>query len=172
MAVNVSGHQFRRTDFVESVLQTLSQSKVDPFKIKLEITESILLEDLEDAIAKMSALKAKGVRFSLDDFGTGYSSLSYLKRLPLDQLKIDKSFAQDAANDADDAFIARTIIDLGQGLGLEVIAEGVETERQRSVLARHGCNAYQGYLFSKPLPAYEIDQFLLNARTSGMRKRN
>jgi EAL domain-containing protein (putative c-di-GMP-specific phosphodiesterase class I) len=115
---------------------------------------------VEDTIAKMTVLKTKGVGFSLDDFGTGYSSLYYLKRLPLDQLKIDQSFVRDVLTDPNDATIARTIVALGQSLGLEVIAEGVETEAQREFLAHHNCHAYQGYLFSRPLPAEKFHQFM------------
>ena len=152
LAVNISARQFRHPDFVEQVLAVLDRSGADPRKLKLELTESLLLEDVEDIIAKMSALKARGVGFSLDDFGTGYSSLSYLKRLPLDQLKIDQSFVRDVLTDQNDAAIARTVVALGQSLGLAVIAEGVETEQQRAFLAAHGCHAYQGYLFSRPVP--------------------
>ena len=156
LAVNVSAHQFRQRDFVEQVVSVLERTASDPGKLKLELTESLLLDDIEDVVAKMNALKARGVCFSLDDFGTGYSSLSYLKRLPLDQLKIDQSFVRDVMVDPNDAAIARTIVGLAHSLGLGVIAEGVETEEQLLFLASHGCHAYQGYLFSRPLP---IDAF-------------
>jgi EAL domain-containing protein (putative c-di-GMP-specific phosphodiesterase class I) len=126
----------------------------------LELTESLLVEDVEDIIAKMSALKAKGVGFSLDDFGTGYSSLSYLKRMPLDQLKIDQGFVRDILTDPNDAAIAKMVIALAETMGLAVIAEGVEIEAQRDFLARHGCHAYQGYLFSRPLPLDEFEAFV------------
>jgi diguanylate cyclase (GGDEF)-like protein/PAS domain S-box-containing protein len=152
LAVNVSAHQFRQTGFVEEVLTTLEQSGATPGKLKLELTESLLLDDVDDIIAKMSRLKCKGVCFSLDDFGTGYSSLSYLKRLPLDQLKIDQSFVRDVLSNPDDAAIARTIVALAHSLGMEVIAEGVETEAQHAFLFENGCFAYQGYLFSRPVP--------------------
>jgi len=156
IAVNVSARQFRHPEFVDQALAVIKQTGADPRRLKLELTESVLVENLEDTIAKMSTLKAHGVGFSLDDFGTGYSSLSYLKRLPLDQLKIDQSFVRDVLTDANDAAIARTIVALGQTLGLEVIAEGVETEDQRDFLAEFGCHAYQGNLFSRPLPAEQL----------------
>ena len=161
LAVNVSARQFRQLDFVDRLLTLFDQTGANPQKLKLELTESLLLDNVEDTIAKMSALKAKGVGFALDDFGTGYSSLSYLKRLPLDQLKIDKSFVRDVLTDSNDAAIACTIIALAHSLGLAVIAEGVETEDQRQFLASHACHAYQGYLFSKPLPLDQFESFLL-----------
>ena len=144
MAVNVSARQFHNEQFVDQLLHTLERSGADPTLLKLEITESLLLDDVEATIVKMRALKAKGVCFSLDDFGTGYSSLSYLKRLPLDQVKIDKSFVRDVLTDANDATIARTIVVLAQSLGLSVIAEGVETEGQRGFLSRNDCH-HVGY---------------------------
>ncbi|MBC7454536.1 MAG: EAL domain-containing protein [Massilia sp.] len=156
LAVNVSARQLRQGDFVEQVVELLARSGANPSRLKLEITESMLLDNVEQVIAKMGALKALGVGFSLDDFGTGYSSLSYLKRLPLDQLKIDQSFVRDVLTDANDAAIVRTIVALAHSLGLAVIAEGVETAPQRDFLAAHGCHAYQGYLFSQPVP---LDQF-------------
>ncbi|MCF8197484.1 MAG: EAL domain-containing protein [Sulfuritalea sp.] len=159
VAVNVSAHQFRQTDFVDEVSAILKSTGANPQRLKLELTESLLVSNVEDVIEKMFALKAKGVGFSLDDFGTGYSSLSYLKRLPLDQLKIDQSFVRDVLTDPNDASIARTIIALAQNLGLGVIAEGVETEAQRTFLANSGCHAYQGYLFSRPLPLEEFEAF-------------
>ena len=128
--------------------------------LKLELTESLLVENVEGVIAKMNALKAKGVGFALDDFGTGYSSLSYLKRLPLDQLKIDQGFVKDILTDTNDAAIAKMVVALAESLGLAVIAEGVEIEAQRAFLARQGCHAYQGYLFSRPLPLHEFEQFV------------
>jgi len=160
LAVNVSVHQFRQTDFVACVLGALDAAGADPRRLKLEITESMLAQDLEDIIDKMVALKAQGVGFALDDFGTGYSSLSYLKRLPLDQLKIDQSFVRDVLTDPNDAAIARTIVALGQSLGLSVIAEGVETWGQRAFLASHGCTHCQGYLISRPLPADRFEAYL------------
>ncbi|MEO6118552.1 MAG: EAL domain-containing protein, partial [Methylotenera sp.] len=163
LSVNVSMYQFRQPDFVQQVLDTLEQTGADPFRLKLELTESLLVENVEDIIIKMVNLKAKGVSFSLDDFGTGYSSLSNLKRLPLDQLKIDQSFVRDVMTDPNDASIACTIVALAQNLGLEVIAEGVETEDQYEFLFQNGCYLYQGYLFSKPLPIDQFEEFLRKA---------
>ncbi|MCX7277869.1 MAG: EAL domain-containing protein [Burkholderiales bacterium] len=163
MAVNVSARQFHHPDFVEQTIQTVLASGVDARLLKLELTESLLVNDLDLTIAKMTALQALGLGFSLDDFGTGYSSLSYLKRLPLGQLKIDQSFVRDIAEDVNDASIVRTIIALGQSLGLAVIAEGVETTAQRDFLALHGCAAYQGYLFSRPLPIDSLDKLLASS---------
>jgi diguanylate cyclase (GGDEF)-like protein/PAS domain S-box-containing protein len=160
LSVNVSARQFRQADFVESVRAALQCSGVDPAKLKLELTESLVLDNVESVISKMHALKALGVRFSMDDFGTGYSSLSYLKRLPLDQLKIDQSFVRDIVTDAGDAVIVKTIIGMAHNLGLEVIAEGVETEAQRSLLLSYDCRMFQGYLFSKPLPLAEFEALL------------
>ncbi len=157
IAVNVSARQFHHINFVEQVLRILERSGANPQRLKLELTESLLVDDVELVIATMAALKAKGVGFSLDDFGTGYSSLSYLKRLPLDQLKIDQSFVQDVLTDPDDAAIACTVVALAHNLGLTVIAEGVETRAQRDFLSRNGCHAYQGYYFSVPLPVEKFE---------------
>ena len=159
MSVNVSARQFHHRDFVQQVIDTLVRSGANPARLKLELTESLLLIDAEDVIEKMTALKNYGVGFSLDDFGTGYSSLSYLKRLPLDQLKIDRSFVNDVLTDPNDAVIVRTIVALGQSLGLSVLAEGVETEGQRDFLTRHDCRAHQGYLFSRPIPIHQFDDW-------------
>ncbi|WP_291991727.1 bifunctional diguanylate cyclase/phosphodiesterase [Candidatus Accumulibacter sp. ACC003] len=160
VSVNVSARQFRQPNFVDQVLAALVSSGAQARNLKLELTESMLLDNIQEMIGTMSALKHCGVGFSLDDFGTGYSSLSYLKRLPLDQLKIDQSFVRDLLTDANDEVIARTIIALASTLGLAVIAEGVETVEQRDALAAQGCHAYQGYLFSRPLPVDEFDVFL------------
>ena len=157
LAVNVSASQFAQGSFVDNVSRALATAGANPKLLKLELTESILVHDIEDVIVKMSALKAMGVGFSLDDFGTGYSSLSYLKRLPLDQLKIDQSFVRDVLTDPSDAVIARTILALGHSLGLTVIAEGVETEGQHAFLVEAGCNAFQGYYFGRPVPADRLD---------------
>ncbi|MBC7918947.1 MAG: PAS domain S-box protein, partial [Rhodoferax sp.] len=153
LAVNVSASQFAQASFVANVADALKHSGADPNRLKLELTESLLVHDVEDVIVKMTALKNIGVGFSLDDFGTGYSSLSYLKRLPLDQLKIDQSFVRDVLTEPSDAVIARTIVALGHSLGLTVIAEGVETEGQRDFLAEMGCDAFQGYYFGRPAAA-------------------
>jgi diguanylate cyclase (GGDEF)-like protein/PAS domain S-box-containing protein len=160
IAVNVSAHQLAQPEFVEQVLTTLANSNANPRCLKLELTESALLANVEDVIKKMQTLKNAGVRLALDDFGTGYSSLSYLKRLPLDQLKIDQSFVQNILSDANDASIAKTIIALGQNLGMDVIAEGVETAAQRDFLAQAGCLAYQGYFFSRPVPLESFEQLI------------
>jgi diguanylate cyclase (GGDEF)-like protein len=160
VAVNVSALQMALPDFVELVLAVLERTGARPDRLKLELTEGLMLKNAEQAITKMTALRARNVTFSLDDFGTGYSSLSYLKRLPLDQLKIDQSFVSDLLVDPNDAAIARTVIALGDSLGLAVIAEGVETEAQRELLAQHGCLAYQGYLFSRPLSADAFEAFV------------
>lgn len=159
IAVNVSSRQFHQTDFVEQVMNALAATNANPRRLKLELTESLLISNVDDVIAKMTALKTRGVAFALDDFGTGYSSLAYLKRLPLDELKIDQSFVRDTLTDANDAAIVITIIALADSLGLDVIAEGVETEAQRAFLAQHGCGSYQGYLFSRPLPIAAFEQY-------------
>ena len=166
LAVNVSAYQFREADFVARVMAVVRRHDPPPDHLKLELTESMLVRDLDDIVAKMSALKAQGVGFSLDDFGTGFSSLSYLKRLPLDQLKIDQSFVRDVLTDPNDAAIARTVISLGQTLGLDVIAEGVETEGQRQFLSDNGCHAFQGYLFSRPLPQTAFEAFVAGTPTT------
>jgi len=151
LAVNVSAHQFRQKDFVHQTLSILNKTGANPYRLKLELTESLLVSEVEGVIEKMFELKANGISFALDDFGTGYSSLAYLKRLPLDQLKIDQSFVRDVLNDPNDAVIVKTIIGLGKSLGLGVIAEGVESALQKEFLLEAGCHAFQGYFFSKPL---------------------
>ena len=161
IAVNVSAHQLHHRDFVDQVLAMLDHTGANPQRLKLELTESLLVADVEGVIAKMTALRAKGVGFSLDDFGTGYSSLSYLKRLPLDQLKIDQGFVKNILTDSNDAAIAKMVVALAESLGLAVIAEGVEIKEQSDFLARQGCHAYQGYLFGRPLPLAEFEEFAL-----------
>ncbi|MEG2768345.1 MAG: EAL domain-containing protein, partial [Comamonas sp.] len=157
MSVNVSPRQFYQPNFVEQVQQALQVTGAKPSLLELELTEGMLLTDVEDTIQKMVQLKGIGVMFSLDDFGTGYSSLSYLKRLPLDKLKIDQSFVREVVTSTNDAAIARSIIALGNSLGLQVIAEGVETEAQRVFLAKNGCSYWQGFYFSRPQPAAEFE---------------
>ena len=156
MAVNVSSRQFRTAGFVHDVATVLAITQAPAHLLKLELTESVLVEDMDTTIATMMALRDHGVGFSLDDFGTGYSSLSYLKRMPLNQLKIDQSFVRDLLTDPSDAVIVKTIIVLGQSLGLDVIAEGVETVEQHAALLLAGCPAFQGYLFSRPIPADQL----------------
>ncbi len=160
LSVNVSAKQFRQPDFVNQVQAAVRRHAIDPKLLKLELTESMLLENIEDTIATMSTLKGVGVQFSLDDFGTGYSSLQYLKRLPLNQLKIDQSFVRDIATDNSDKAIVRTVIAMARGLNLDVIAEGVETEEQRQFLLDEGCEHFQGYLFSKPVPIEQFEALL------------
>ena len=160
LAVNISAKQFHLSTFVEEVLALVDHFGIDPAKLKLEITESMLLDDVDDTIANMTVLKARGISFSMDDFGTGYSSLQYLKRLPLDQLKIDQSFVHDIATDDSDKTIVRTIIAMAQGLNLNVIAEGVETAVQRQLLIDRGCTTFQGYLLGRPIPIEEFEQLL------------
>ncbi|MBI5889143.1 MAG: EAL domain-containing protein [Nitrosomonadales bacterium] len=163
LAVNVSAKQFRQPDFVSQVQRILVESGAKPSHLKLELTESTVLENVEDTIAKMRELKLLGASFSMDDFGTGYSSLQYLKRLPLDQIKIDRSFVRDITSDPNDAAIVQTIIAMTDALGLNVIAEGVETEAQRAFLDRHGCHVFQGYLFGKPIPLKEFEALMHQA---------
>ena len=159
IAVNVSAMQFHQTHFVSQVMTELKRSSANPLRLKLELTESVLIYDMDDVNEKMTTLKACGIGFSIDDFGTGYSSLSYLKRLPLDQLKIDQSFVKDIFTNPDDGAIARMIIALSQSMGLEVIAEGVENNAQLDCLTDLGCHVYQGYLFSQPLSLKEFEIF-------------
>jgi diguanylate cyclase (GGDEF)-like protein/PAS domain S-box-containing protein len=158
IAINVSALQMRQKNFVEQVRTIIEETGANPRRLKIELTESTLVSNVDDVIAKMEKLKTIGIGFSLDDFGTGYSSLSYLKRLPLDQLKIDRSFVKDVLVDPNDAAIAQMIIALSKSLGLSVIAEGVETEEQYAFLARHGELNYQGYLFGRPLPPEDFER--------------
>jgi EAL domain-containing protein (putative c-di-GMP-specific phosphodiesterase class I) len=160
ISVNISARQFRQPDFVERVLTALERTGANPDRLTLELTESVLVDNAEDVIATMNQLKACGLRFSLDDFGTGYSSLSYLKRLPLDQLKIDRAFVRDILSDDSSAAIAQAIISLGRVMGLSVVAEGVETEEQRELLDHLGCHSFQGFLFGRPLPAEGFEQMM------------
>ncbi len=164
IAVNVSARQFHQTDFLEQVLAVLARTGARPERLKLELTESMLVADMAQVIEKMHALKAHGIGFSLDDFGTGFSSLSYLKLLPLDQLKIDQAFVRDVLNNPSDAAIVKVIIGLAQALDLAVIAEGVETQQQRDFLASVGCTACQGYFFSRPLALAGFEAFARQQR--------
>lgn len=160
IAVNISPQQFRQHDFVDQVIGVIRRVGINPQRLKLELTESSLIHDMDQMVDRMSALRCAGIGFSLDDFGTGFSSLSYLKRLPLDQLKIDKSFVRDVLTDPNDASIAKAIIMLAGSLELGVLAEGVETKAQLDFLIESGCHAYQGYLFSKPLPIEDFEELV------------
>lgn len=166
LSINVSARQFHQEDFVAQVLDLIGSTGADPAHIKLELTESLLLQDVDGVIATMRALKVHGVGFSLDDFGTGYSSLSYLKRLPLDQIKIDQGFVHDVMLDPKDAAIAHTIIALANMLGLGVIAEGVETPEHHRFLLEHGCRAFQGYLFGRPEPLEDFERRVLDGSST------
>ena len=152
IAVNVSALQFRQADFADRIERALAATDASPDWLTLEMTESILLEDLDDTVAKIQRLKAQGVRFSIDDFGTGYSSLAYLKRLPVDEIKIDRSFVRDVIDDANDAALVQTILTMSQHMGLEVVAEGVETREAWRFLIDNNCQTFQGYFFGRPCP--------------------
>ena len=158
LAINVSSRQLAQVNFVDEVKEIITQTGVNPHFLKLEITESMVVNNVDDAIEKMHALKKLGISFSMDDFGTGYSSLSYLQKLPLDQLKIDQSFVRNLSFDGSDSAIVKTIINLGENLSLNIIAEGVETEMQCDYLSNFGCLVFQGYLFARPLPLIEFNQ--------------
>ncbi len=160
ISINVSAKQLSQPDFVKQIQKALKDYDVPPNRLKLELTEGLLLENINETIVTMIALETIGVMFSIDDFGTGYSSLQYLKMLPLNQLKIDQSFVRDIVHDASDKSIVRTIIAMAKSLSFEVIAEGVETEDQRALLFNKGCKQYQGYLFGKPVPINEFDEKL------------
>ena len=162
--MNVSAHQFGQANVVEQVQTTAARTGAKPQMLKVELPESMLAHDIEDIILKMHALKEIGVGTSLDDFGTGYSSLSYLKRLPLDQLKIDQSFVRDVMANGNDASIAKTIINLGKDLHFTVIAEGVESAGQRVFLMTNDCHRFQSYLFSKPISAAQFQQFVTQSQ--------
>jgi diguanylate cyclase (GGDEF)-like protein len=158
LSVNISARQFHDAQFVAQTLAVIEETGIDPHRLKLELTESLLIQNLDGIVDKMRALMRHGVRFALDDFGTGYSSLSYLKRLPLEQLKIDRSFVRDIFTDGDDVAIVRAIVTLGQSLGMQVIAEGVEEERQWRFLESIGCETFQGYFFGRPAPIAEFEE--------------
>ena len=170
LSVNVSARQFRQPDFVDMVHRQLQSTGVDPARLKLELTESLVLHNLEDTVRKMRELNALGVEFSMDDFGTGYSSLSHLSKLPIRQLKIDRSFVRNLQNSRNDAVIVQTIIGMASNLGVAVIAEGVESEGQRQALERFGCLAYQGFLYGRPMPLAEFERCVVHlgaARSPG-----
>jgi EAL domain-containing protein (putative c-di-GMP-specific phosphodiesterase class I) len=160
LAVNVSARQFRDPEFVPIVLRILHETGVNPQRLKLELTESMLIEGVDLVISKMKLLKAHGLGFALDDFGTGYSSLAYLKQLPFDQIKIDQSFVRDVLDDPNDAAIARMVIVLAETLGLKVIAEGVETQAHCALLMELGCKGFQGFYFSHPVSASAMEQVM------------
>lgn len=160
VAINISPIQFQQPDFVDHIMRRILEHQVSPKSIMVEITEGVIIDNPESVIEKILELKKIGIRVSIDDFGTGYSSLTYLKRLPLDELKIDRSFVQEIESDRSDAVITETIIAMAHNFGYEVIAEGVETEQQRDILMEKGCHFFQGYLFSRPLPPEEIPDFL------------
>lgn len=161
LSINISARQFRQSDFVDGVRAALTIAGTDPNKIHLELTESLFVEDIDEIVTKMTALRSDGLDISLDDFGTGYSSLTYLRRLPLGQLKIDRSFVQDMLLDTRGRTIVKAIIDLSAGMGLSVLAEGVETREQQELLAQLGCNTYQGFLFGRPVPIEEFEALLV-----------
>lgn len=162
VAINVSAYQFKHPNFVDTIQKTVERIGIEPAKLKLELTESMVLINVEDAIAKMKQLRGLGYYLSLDDFGTGYSSLSYLKRLPFNQIKIDRSFIVSATFDSNDAFLVQAVISIGRKFGMDVVAEGVETLEQFKLLETLGCKAFQGYLFGKPMPGEELESFSLN----------
>jgi EAL domain-containing protein (putative c-di-GMP-specific phosphodiesterase class I) len=166
IAVNVSAYQFHDHGFVEQVSEMVNRYGIKAGRLKLELTESLVLDNVEEAVIKMNALRDFGVLFSMDDFGTGFSSLSYLTKLPLDQLKIDQSFVRNMCSNHRDAVVVQTIIGMANNLGIEVIAEGVELESQRAFLEMHQCKLCQGYLFSRPLPVEEFEDKLRNTYTA------
>ena len=160
ISVNISPLQFKQAKFVKNIEYMIGNSGLEPMGLTLEVTESMLLDDMESAVEKILALKKIGVRFAVDDFGTGYSSLAYLKSLPVDEIKIDRSFVRDAIQNDRDAALVEAIVNLASRLNLDAIAEGVDTKELYEFLKQLGCNAYQGYLFSKPLPQEDFQYFL------------
>ena len=160
LAVNISPVQFHRPDFIRQVKEIIVNSGANPQRLELELTENLVLEDVEEAILKMTELKAFGVRFSMDDFGTGYSSLQYIKRLPISQLKIDQSFVRDILTDSGDALMVQTIVAMARNFGYEVIAEGVEEHAQLSPLIKIGCASFQGYLFGRPVALGDFERLI------------
>ncbi|HEY0905878.1 MAG TPA: EAL domain-containing protein, partial [Methylophilus sp.] len=170
LSVNVSPKQYLQPNFVAEVKSLVEKTGINPAKLKLELTESMLVDNVEDIIHKMTALKQIGIHFSLDDFGTGYSSLSYLKRLPFDQLKIDQSFVRDMLHGSEEQSIVNAIIALGQSLRLEVLAEGVETAEQLQMLHTLGCQSFQGYYFTRPVPLSQFEQLLIQFENKDHRR--
>ena len=160
LSVNVSARQFRQPDFVDMVRRLLAETAVNPTRLKLELTESLVLHNVADTVVKMRELNAMGLEFSMDDFGTGYSSLAHLTNLPIQQLKIDRSFVRNLLHSRNDAVIVQTIIGMANTLGVTVIAEGVETEEQHRCLGQFGCMAYQGFLYGKPIPLVDFESMV------------
>ena len=160
--MNLSAHLLYQDSFVANLLELLRSSGANPSRLKLELTETLLLDNMPEAIARMTQLKQHGIRFAIDDFGTGYSSMSYLQQLPLDQLKIDQTFIRGLPEDASSLTIVRAICALAAGLGLEVVAEGVENEAQRAVLLGNGCHRFQGYLFGRPMALDEFERMFID----------
>jgi EAL domain-containing protein (putative c-di-GMP-specific phosphodiesterase class I) len=156
LSINVSPIQFNQHNFVDMVLAIFNATAVDPTKITLEVTENLIITNIDSVISKMNALKTQGVKFAIDDFGTGYSSLAYLKRMPIDQLKIDRSFIKDIAHNNSDAVIVNTILSMADHLRMDIIAEGVENQAQIEHLIKSGCKGFQGYWFCRPLHGHEI----------------
>ena len=160
LSVNVSARQFHQPNFVDQIKSVIEKTGANPHRLKLELTETVVLDNIDEVIRKIKLLSEVGVEFALDDFGTGYSSLSYLKRLPLSEVKIDKSFVNDVITDVNDAAIVQAILAMSQTLGLQAVAEGVETREQYDYLVKHGCLKFQGYLFGKPMPIGQLEQFI------------
>ena len=170
MSVNVSVNQFNRPDFVEHMIETIRRTAADPLKLVLEITESIFVENIEDIINKMNALKKIGVRFALDDFGVAYSSLSHLRNLPLDEIKIDQSFVKNITHYSIDLAVAKSVIEIAKSLKILAVAEGIETEAQRELLTAYGCYVHQGYLFAKPMPVDQFESYCINTQKANLQK--
>lgn len=161
VSVNVSGHQLIEGDLIADIERILRETGVAPHWLEVELTEGSLMENTQHTIASLQRLRTLGVKISIDDFGTGYSSLAYLRRFPIDTLKIDIAFIREVTTNPQDAAITRTIIELAHSLGLQVVAEGVETQEQLAFLKQAGCDQIQGYLFSRPLPADTLERLLL-----------
>ncbi len=160
ISVNVSSKQFRQADFIEQIQNAINNNNILASHLFIELTEGVVIDNIQETIKIMHALKKLGVKISIDDFGTGYSSLAYLKQLPLDQLKIDQNFVRDITTDENDAIIVETIINMAHNLQFDVIAEGVENKEQKDFLVKKGCTVFQGYYFGNPLPAEEFKEFL------------